>query len=168
MRGHLSGEYLIALGSNVRHKRHGDPRKVLAAALGALGRTGFGVVRSSPVISSAPLGPSQRRYANAAAILASDLPPEAVLERLKRIERDFGRTGSGQRWRARVLDLDIILWSGGGFASAGLVIPHVACRGRDFVLGPAVVIAADWRDPVSGLTIKQLHTRLTRPRPTPR
>ncbi|MGB3378758.1 2-amino-4-hydroxy-6-hydroxymethyldihydropteridine diphosphokinase [Allopontixanthobacter sediminis] len=162
------GSYLVALGSNVRHPRHGDPRKVLAAALDSLGRAGLAVVSASPPVSTAPIGPSQRHYANSAAIVASDLPPEKVLDRLKRIERDFGRTGSGQRWRARVLDLDIILWSGGSFGSAALVIPHIAYRDRSFVLGPAATVAASWRDPITGLTIKQLHTRLTRPRPAPR
>lgn len=162
------GSYLIALGSNIRHARHGDPRNVLAAALDRLGRAGLPVVSASPAISSAPVGPSRRRYANCAAIVASELPPETVLDRLKRIERDFGRTNSGQRWSARVLDLDIILWSGGNFASAGLIIPHAAYRDRGFVLAPAAAIAPGWRDPISGLTIKQLHTRLTRPRPAPR
>lgn len=164
----VRGRYLIALGSNVRHPRHGDPRKVLSAALDSLGEAGLAVISASPAASSAPVGPSQRRYANGAAIIASDLPPKTVLARLKRIERDYGRTSSGQRWRSRVLDLDIILWSGGSFHSAHLIIPHIALHGRAFVLGPAAAIAGNWRDPVSGLTIKQLHTRLTRPRPAPR
>jgi len=162
------GSYLIALGSNVRHPRHGDPRKVLSAALASLDDAGLAVVSASQAVSSAPVGPSQRRYANGAAIIASELSPDAMLTRLKRIERDYGRTSGGQRWRSRVLDLDIILWSGGSFGSAHLIIPHIALRQRAFVLGPAAAIAGNWRDPVSGLTIKQLHTRLTRPRPAPR
>jgi len=162
------GSYLIALGSNVRHPRHGDPRKVLSAALDSLDEAGLAVVSASPVVSSAPVGPSRRRYANGAAIIANELTPDAMLTRLKRIERDYGRTSGGQRWRSRVLDLDIILWSGGSYGSPHLIIPHIALRGRAFVLGPAAAIAGNWRDPVSGLTIKQLHTRLTRPRPTPR
>ena len=160
--------YLIALGSNIRHPRLGNPRRVLAAVLTSLDLAGLAVVSASPVITSAPVGPAQRRYANGAAIIASDLAPQSVLACLKAIERDYGRTGGGQRWRPRVLDLDIVLWSGGCFASPQLVIPHVALRNRVFVLGPAAAIAPDWRDPITGLTVKQLHTRLTRPRPTPR
>lgn len=163
-----SGSYLIALGSNVRHPHYGDPRRVLAAALASLDRAGLAVASASPVVTSAPIGPSQRRFANGAAIIASDLAPETVLARLKTIEREYGRTGCGQRWRPRVLDLDIILWSGGSFGSPQLIIPHVALRTRSFVLGPASAIAPDWHDPITGLTIKQLHTRLTRPRPAPR
>ena len=121
----------------------------------------------SPVISSAPVGPSQRTYANAAAVVASPLDPPALLARLNAIEAHFGRERRGQRWRARVLDLDIILWSGGIWAEdrPALAIPHPAMRIRNFVLGPAAVIAPDWRDPVTGLTIRHLQCRLTRPKP---
>ena len=64
------------------------------------------------------------------------------------------------RWRARTLDLDLILWSGGCWADAVLVIPHRAFRGRSFVLDPAARIARDWRDPITGLSLAHLHHRL--------
>ena len=157
--------YLIALGSNVRHPRYGAPAGVVAAAIDALGRAGLTVEAASPVADSAPLGPSRRRYANAAAIIVSELAPDALLTRLQRIECEFGRRRRGARWRARVLDLDIVLWSAGPWASEGLVIPHREFRGRAFVLGPAITIAPDWRDPISGRTLRQLERRLSRPRP---
>ena len=101
-------------------------------------------------------------------MIASDLAPPALLARLKEIERTFGRRAAGQRWSARVLDLDIVLWDGGRWAARDLVIPHPQFSRRDFVLAPARHIAANWRDPATGLTIAQLHHRLTRPKPTPR
>lgn len=90
-----------------------------------------------------------------AAIVETDEAPGALLARLKAIEAAFGRR-RGQCWGARVIDLDIILWSGGAWASPGLTIPHPAFRGRDFVLRPLAQIAPGWRDPVSGRTIRQL------------
>ena len=51
----------------------------------------------------------------------------------------------------------------GAFAAPDLVIPHPLFRTRAFVLDPAVRIAASWRDPVTGFTVRQLHARLTRP-----
>lgn len=150
--------YLIALGSNVRHHRHGLPPKVLRAALVELEEGGLRIERASHVVSSAPIGPSPRRYANAAAILAVDLAPDALLGRLKTVERKFGRRG-GRRWASRVLDLDVILWEGGAWVSPGLTVPHVAFRQRRFVLEPAVAIAPGWRDPVTGLTLRQLAGR---------
>lgn len=182
--------YLIALGSNVPHPRHGPPRRVLGAALVVLAEAGLRVERASPLVESAPLGPSRRRYGNGVAIVATPLAPPGLLALLKQVESAFGRRSGGRRWRARVLDLDIVLWSGGlwprrcgrggltanrGQArSAGqgapgrlpwLAIPHPAFRERGFVLGPARRIAADWRDPVGGRSVACLHARLTRPRP---
>ncbi|WP_052508143.1 2-amino-4-hydroxy-6-hydroxymethyldihydropteridine diphosphokinase [Sphingomonas hengshuiensis] len=151
--------YAIALGSN-RPGRHGGPRRELAAALAALG----GVVAVSPVLLTPPLGPSKRRFANAVALIESAESPPALLARLKRIERDFGRR-RGQNWAARVIDLDIILWSGGAWASPGLTVPHALFRTRDFVLRPLAAIAPDWRDPLSQLRVRHLLARLTRPAP---
>lgn len=164
----MAKRYLIALGSNVRHRRHGPPERVLAAALAGLDDAGLKVKASSPIFRTPALGPSRRRYANAAALVKSKHDPAEVLERLKAIERRFGRRQGGRRWGARVLDLDIVLWSGGAWASPGLTVPHPAFRDRAFVLRPAVAIIPDWRDPLTGFTIRQLLARLTRPRPAPR
>lgn len=154
----MAQRYLIALGSNVRHHRHGLPPMVLHAALAELDATGLRIERASHVISTAPLGPSPRRYANAAAILTTDLAPDALLRRLKAVERKFGRR-SGRRWASRVLDLDVILWDGGIWRSPGLTVPHMAFRRRRFVLEPAAAIAPGWRDPLTGLTLRQLAGR---------
>ena len=160
--------YLVGLGSNQRHHRHGPPARVLRAALAALAaEAGVTVEAVSPLIATPPLGPSRRRYANAAAVLRSRMRPDALLVRLKQIERRFGRRAGGRRWAARVLDLDILLWSDGAWASPGLVVPHVALQMRSFALGPAAAIAPRWRDPVTGLTLRQLDARLTRPRALP-
>ncbi|MGF7152668.1 2-amino-4-hydroxy-6-hydroxymethyldihydropteridine diphosphokinase [Novosphingobium gossypii] len=164
--------YLVALGSNMRHPRHGSPRRVLGAALAALDRGKLHVVVASPVMESAPLGPSRRRYANAVALVRSKREPDELLHKLHRIEHRFGRRRRGSAWGARVLDLDIVLWNGGAYASdagaQGLVIPHLAFRERRFVLDPAVKIAGQWRDPLTNLTVGQLRARLTKPRAAPR
>ncbi len=145
----------------------GAPREVLRTAFAALSELGE-VLATSPIIDSAPVGPSQRTFANAAAVIEGEFAPPAMLGALHRIEREFGRERRGRRWRARALDLDIILWSGGIWVSYQLSIPHPAFRERGFVIGPASAIAGDWRDPVSGFTLSQLNARLTRPRALPR
>lgn len=160
--------YIIALGSNQRHPHFGSPRAVVAAASDILDGTLGKVSARSPVIDSAPVGPSQRRYANAALVLKSKLEPPGLLACLHEAEAAFGRKRSGQRWRARTLDLDIVLWDGGMFASPDLLIPHPLFRQRDFVLGPAAAIAPGWRDPLTGLSLRHLHARLTRRSPVPR
>ena len=155
--------YLIALGSNRRHPFFGRPRDIVALAADAVGDNLGEVVALSAIVDSAPVGPSQRRYANAALIAKSDLAPPDMLEGLQVIEAAMGRRRRGQRWGARTLDLDIVLWSGGMWASGELAIPHPRFRERSFVLGPAAAIAPGWRDPLTGLTLAQLHARLRRP-----
>src|SRR5688572_684073 len=96
--------YAIALGSNRRHGRHGGPMGVVRAAVQALSELGE-VEATSSIRATPALGPAGRAFANAAALLATDLPPDELLDALKQVERDFGRRG-GRRWGPRVLDLD--------------------------------------------------------------
>jgi 2-amino-4-hydroxy-6-hydroxymethyldihydropteridine diphosphokinase len=135
---------------------------VLAAALERLEEEGVKVAAAAPVLLTEPVGPSHRRYCNSAAVVESNLEPPELLGLCKRIEREFGRRRGGQRWSTRVLDLDLILWSGGRYAEPGLIIPHPLFRTRDFVLVPAAHVAADWRDPVTGLAVRHLLARRRR------
>lgn len=151
--------YILALGSN-RRGRHGGPRDEVQAALAAIG-----CVRAvSRIHETPPLGPSIRRFANAVARIETAETPEALLRRLKQIERAFGRR-RGQRWGARVIDLDIVLWSGGCWASPALTVPHPRYRERRFVLAPLAEIAPRWRDPVTGRTTLPLLHAVDRRRP---
>lgn len=153
----MSSSYVIALGSNRRHHVFGRPRDVLRAAMEELAVLGTVTARSS-IIRTDPIGPAQRRFANAALALKSEYDPLSLLAGLKHTERAFGRTG-GRRWGDRVLDLDIVLWSGGRFEGPLLTVPHKEFRARSFVLAPAAEIAPNWRDPVTGLTLRQLKAR---------
>jgi 2-amino-4-hydroxy-6-hydroxymethyldihydropteridine diphosphokinase len=162
----VSSTYLIALGSNRRHGLYGPPPGVVHAAMEEIAALGTVSARSA-VMASTPMGAARRRFANAALVLESDLTPPALLAALKRMEREFGRR-RGQRWGDRVLDLDVVLWSGGIWRSKGLAIPHAAYAKRDFVLAPARTIAPGWCDPLNGFTIAQAFARLTRRRPLPR
>ncbi|WP_435419358.1 2-amino-4-hydroxy-6-hydroxymethyldihydropteridine diphosphokinase [Parerythrobacter aurantius] len=165
MRGYLTSTYLVALGSNRRHHRFGVPRDIVSAAMEEL--AALGTVRArSPVIVTAPVGPSQRRYANAVLLLETELDPPALMSALHRAEHEFGRR-RWRHWGDRALDLDIVLWSEGAFVSAAVTIPHPLYRARAFVLEPAAVVAPGWRDPQSGLTVRQAKARLTRKRPLP-
>ncbi|HZG09146.1 MAG TPA: 2-amino-4-hydroxy-6-hydroxymethyldihydropteridine diphosphokinase [Allosphingosinicella sp.] len=157
--------YAVALGSNRRHGVYGAPAAVVRAAGAALAaEPGVALETLSTIRATPALGPAGRSFANAAAILSSSHDPAQMLVRLKAIERAFGRR-PGRRWGPRVLDLDIVLWSHGPFAEASLTIPHPAFRARRFVLDPLAELVPGWRDPLTGLTIRQLHARLAAPRP---
>lgn len=153
--------YAIGLGSNKRHPLHGSPRRVLKAAFAALNENGVELVQHSIVINSAPIGPSLRQYANAAAIISTPLEPPALLEHLKQIESLFG-VRRGQRWSSRVLDLDILLWSDGIWSDERLNVPHLEMTRRNFVLAPLAEICPKWRHPIAKKSIFQILSRLQR------
>jgi|UPI0003B770AA 2-amino-4-hydroxy-6-hydroxymethyldihydropteridine diphosphokinase len=162
-----SASYVIGLGSNRRHGRHGPPERVVRAAIAAMTAEGLVVRRISRTIRTPAMGPSDRDFANAAVLVESDLLPPGLLALLQRIERDFGRRRY-RRWGARVLDLDILAWNGGEWRARSLVIPHAGLAVRDFALRPAAAIAPGWRHPHLGRTLRQLEARLTRRRPVDR
>ena len=153
--------YALALGSN-RRGRHGSPAETLRAAADALGVQRLSRIRATPA-----LGPAGRSFANAAALLRSALEPPQLLGLLKQVERDFGRR-AGRRWGPRVLDLDILLWSEGPWSDQSLTLPHPEFRRRAFVLEPLAELVPNWRDPLTGLTVRQLLHRLRRRPPVDR
>jgi 2-amino-4-hydroxy-6-hydroxymethyldihydropteridine diphosphokinase len=150
--------YAIAIGSNRPHGRHGRPTGVLEAAIAKLDEE-FGLFDASPIIINRAKGGAGRDFANAVALVESRLEPREMLGRLKAMERAFGRR-AGKRWGPRVLDLDIVLWSGGRFRSRRLAIPHPQLKKRSFVLQPLASIAPGWR--VGGLSVRHLAHRLAR------
>ena len=154
--------YAIAIGSNRPHGRHGRPAGVVEAAIARLDQD-FGLFDASPIILNAAHGGAGRDFANAVALVESELEPPEMLGRLKAIEREFGRR-SGKRWGPRVLDLDVALWSGRRWRSRRLTVPHRQLGKRSFVLNPLAAIAPNWR--VDGpLTARHLAHRLARRAP---
>ena len=154
--------YAIAIGSNRPHGRFGRPAAVVEAAIARLDEE-FGLFDASPIVINPAHGGAGRDFANAVALVESGAEPPEMLVRLKSLEREFGRR-RGRRWGPRVLDLDLVLWSGGKFRSRRLTIPHSQLPARSFVLQPLAAIAPNWR--VSGgIMARHLAHRLARRRP---
>lgn len=154
--------YAIAIGSNRRHGHFGRPPQVVEAAIARLDQE-FGLFDSSPIVLNSAHGGAGRDFANAVALIESLLDPAAMLSALKTIERDFGRR-RGKRWGERVLDLDIVAWSGGKWRSSGLEVPHPHALTRTFVIQPLAAIAPYWAL-VGSLNARHLAQRLARRSP---
>lgn len=155
---------LVGLGSNRCHGRHGRPRTVVSAAVKALRKGGLRVLAVSPIIDTAPLGPSSRRFANAALLGSWPGKPKALLDLLKGTETAFGRRW-GRRWGARVLDCDLLAFGHAVVRKPGLTVPHPALHLRLFVLQPLLALWPDWRHPRLNLSVRHMAARLRRPRP---
>ncbi len=154
--------YAIAIGSNRPHGRFGRPPQVVESAIARLDED-FGLFDASLILLNKAQGGAGRDFANAVALVESDLDPPEMLRSLKKLEREFGRR-RGRRWGSRVLDLDIVDWSGGRWRSRSLTVPHGAAAERAFVIEPLASIAPSWRLEAP-LTARHLAHRLARRRP---
>ncbi len=146
----------VALGSNL-----GDRQAHLEAAVARL-RERLSDLRVSPFFETEPVDMvgQQARVLNAAVTGVFDGTAAGLLAELLAIERERGRERQ-HRGAARTLDLDLILFGEERVDTPDLVVPHPRFRGRRFVLEPLAEVAPDWRDPVTGLTVRELLARLT-------
>jgi 2-amino-4-hydroxy-6-hydroxymethyldihydropteridine diphosphokinase len=100
-------------------------------------------------------GPAdQPRYINAAATIQTALEPMELLHFFQDIEQQLGRVRR-ERWGARTIDIDILLYGNEIIVLPDLVIPHSEMLRRRFVLEPAKDVAPDWVVPTTRLTIIQ-------------
>jgi 2-amino-4-hydroxy-6-hydroxymethyldihydropteridine diphosphokinase len=160
------GHALVALGSNL-----GARTKQLSAALAELARLPSSrLIRRSGWFETPPIGgpAGQDPFLNGAALLWTALAPRQLLAELQGIEKKLGRK-QGERWGARIVDLDLLLFDqlmiedeGDVELSAELVVPHPRMTFRQFVLEPAAAVAPWMVHPTSGWTVQALYAQLTR------
>ena len=136
----------VALGANI-----GEPRRQLQDAIEELkGLPDTLLVLVSGFYRSDPVGyAEQPEFLNAVAQLDTELPPEALLERLQEIENRHGRERSFPG-APRSLDLDLLLHGTQSIASPRLTLPHPRMHERAFVLEPLTEIAPDIAIPGRG------------------
>jgi 2-amino-4-hydroxy-6-hydroxymethyldihydropteridine diphosphokinase len=84
------------------------------------------------------------------ALLETTLAPLDLLDKMLAIERRQGRIRDGRRWRARTLDLDLLLYGAQRLEQHRLVVPHPEIPRRNFVLCPLAEITHDLHIPGMG------------------
>jgi len=78
-------------------------------------------------------------------------PIERIKETLSHIESRFGRNRRENRFSARTLDLDLLLYDDIVRHDSRVNLPHPDIRRYAFVLRPLAEIAPDLRHPETGL-----------------
>lgn len=145
-------QVFLGLGSNL-----GERASTITKAIQALSALpGTTLVRASSVYETEPWGKhDQPSYLNAVAEMATDLEPHDLLKHVLVIEEHFGRTRK-ERWGARTLDIDLLLYDDLTISDATLTIPHPHMHERRFVLVPLIEIAPDVVDPRSGFSWREI------------
>ena len=147
--------FVVAFGSNLGHRRD-----IILQAADSVSQL-LNDFQLSSIIETAPVGAGLENdppYLNAVGLGDSDRPVREIFEALRAIESRAGRTRPYQG-APRTLDLDLILAGDEVVEEGDLQVPHPRFRERLFVLDPLTDIAPDLVDPISKLTIRQLHDR---------
>ncbi len=128
---------VLSLGGNV-----GDKSATLRRAFRALdGAPDIELTAVSRLYRTPPWGKTdQDWFVNACALAVTSLTPEALLDRVKALEVELGRTPT-ERWGPRVIDIDLIAYDDLALRTERLALPHPELFNRAFVLVPLAEIA---------------------------
>ncbi|MBI5067998.1 MAG: 2-amino-4-hydroxy-6-hydroxymethyldihydropteridine diphosphokinase [Deltaproteobacteria bacterium] len=141
----------LGVGSN-----EGDRWGHLARALRALRAVpGVAWVRPSSVWETAPVGPPQPPYLNAALEAETGLEAPVLLRAMQEIEAAAGRVRR-ERWGPRTLDLDLLLLGDETVDEPGLRVPHPELARRAFVLRPLAELCPERMVPGAGRSVAAL------------
>jgi len=146
---------IVALGSNV-----GDPRQHVHEAIERLEALSAAPLLRSSLWQTSPLDcpPGSPQFINAVVAMVP-LPgetPETLLQKLKRLEQEFGRRPKQVLNEPRSLDLDLIVFGQETRDTDQLKVPHPRAHQRRFVVQPLSQIAPDLVFPGQNRTVTQL------------
>ena len=141
----------LALGSNL-----GDRESFLRAAVLGLSSRGVEVLKCASIYSTAPRDVlDQPWFLNTVVEANTSLEADGLLETCLAVEKENLRKRDTSKG-PRTLDIDIIFYGNEIIRKPGLVVPHPRFAARRFVLEPLAEIAADFVDPASRKTIREL------------
>jgi 2-amino-4-hydroxy-6-hydroxymethyldihydropteridine diphosphokinase len=130
------------------------------------------ILRQSSVYQTDPVGAVDLKgpFFNGVIEIETDLQADALLRRLLAIERTMGRKrvpgrkpAQGRRYKARVIDLDLLLFDKEVRATPALTLPHPRLQERRFVLSPLVELAPALIHPKLNVSISDLLANLKSP-----
>jgi 2-amino-4-hydroxy-6-hydroxymethyldihydropteridine diphosphokinase len=147
--GHIA---YIGIGSNVGDKLHHCERAI--SEILKIDR--HKLLAKSSLFKTQPIGyTSQDWFVNGVIKIETDLEAPQLLQTLKDIESQLGRTETF-RWRPRTIDLDILFFDDIEIHTKELQIPHPLIQDRQFVLIPMAEIDRNLIHPVFKKTIREL------------
>ena len=146
----MNGIYLI-IGGNMGDRENNllECKELIINAIGE-------IKKESSIYETAAWGKTdQPSFLNQVFFLESILNPNQILGTCLAIESQMGRIRH-EKWEARKIDIDILLFNNEVIDEEDLSIPHPHMKNRRFVLKPLADIAPNVVHPVYNKTIKEL------------
>jgi 2-amino-4-hydroxy-6-hydroxymethyldihydropteridine diphosphokinase len=141
----------VALGSNI------DSEDNMREAVRRLAAR-CTLIAVSPAYETAPVGKTdQPSFLNAAALIETDLSPQALKEEvLRAIEQELGRVWMADKNAPRTIDLDIVLYGEEVLDVGQRHIPDPDLLAYPHIAVPLADLAPDYRHPETGQTLAQI------------
>jgi 2-amino-4-hydroxy-6-hydroxymethyldihydropteridine diphosphokinase len=151
----MSNRAVLLLGSNV------DKERNLPAAVHLL-RAFCRVVAVSPAYETAPVGPIEQPYfLNAAVLVETDLAAPVLKEMvLNQVEQQLERRRKSNKYAARTIDIDLVLFNDDVFALGRRRIPDPDLRRYLHVAVPVADLLPEFIHPETGERVAAIAKRL--------
>lgn len=131
-----SHQIYVGIGSNMKRKYH------IEMAVSEL-KSHFGKLKISPVYESPAVGFKGDNFYNLVIFFESNLSLNEVENAVKRIEDKSGRDRTQEKFSARTLDIDLLLFDDCVLHQQGINIPRDEITQQAFVLKPLYDIAPE-------------------------
>lgn len=153
----MSGnKYVLLMGSNL-----GDRHEFISRATDLIKLKIGSIISSSNIVETEPWGfEAQTDFLNQAVLVDSTLQPSELLDKIHEIEELLGRERTGNTYRSRTIDIDILCAEDITYNTDRLQIPHPLLHERLFALEPLVHLCPKWAHPAFGKTYEVLLTEL--------
>lgn len=139
----------LSLGTNL-----GNKLKNLQEAVDQLNRTVGHITKVSSVYRTRSLGFEGNDFYNMCIEVSSSLSPEKMIQAVLSVEKKMGRErNSGEGYKNRIIDIDILLFDDEIIFFNDLKVPHPEMLNRKFVLVPLTEIAPNIIHPIAKKTI---------------
>lgn len=142
----------LGIGGNIGNK-HNNFDKVIKIIENELGL----IAKSSSIYETPPWGfKTKDNFWNQVLLIKTNFPPNELLERIHKIEKQFGRKREGTNYNSREMDIDILYYDDEFIESESLIVPHPKMHLRKFVLVPLNEIAPNFKHPLLRFTSLQM------------
>jgi dihydroneopterin aldolase/2-amino-4-hydroxy-6-hydroxymethyldihydropteridine diphosphokinase len=128
------------------------------------------ILKSSSIYEASPYGfEHSSDFLNAVLKLETDYTLHELFNFLKSIEKKMGRKKT-DKWEAREIDLDILLYDDITHSDEVLTVPHKGITERDFVLMPLIelepgLIHPELKEKIADISIKHLKKNIIKKLP---
>lgn len=142
----------LGIGGNIGNKRFNFDKvvKIIEKELGQ-------IIKSSSVYETPPWGfETKDNFWNQVLIIETIFSPDKILEKINKIEKQFGRKRKSIIYDSREMDIDILYYDDVFIETETLIIPHPKMHLRKFVLVPLNEIAPELKHPLLRFSSMQM------------